>query len=184
MIAFLYKKKSKISWKVQERERSEYNKIPDLENLIGNYVYKQMVDLQREFKNIRIESLDYRVHQHLNSKINIFVKYLDLEGYSLTEYQIELLKEDCFKVSEPIRKELRLLIKDHMQREQIRREKESKEREIREKAKMTRELFGKEIIKKEDIKKIKKYKTIDEEIDGLIRGYENWEYSKEGKKEK
>ncbi len=166
----------------REKEKNNYNEIPNLKSLIKNYVYSQMVDLRNDFKNIQIENLDNKVKSHLNSKTNKFAKYLKTEGYPFTQYQIELLEDDCFKVSEPIRKELRILIQDYVEKERIRREREEAKKQIREQKEMTKELFGKEIIKKEDIEKLEKYKTIDEEIDDLLKSYEDWEYTEKGKK--
>lgn len=111
--------------------------------------------------------------------MDVFVDYLKLEVSSLTSYQKKLLKEDCFKVSEPIINELKPLIRSHVEKERIRKKREEQERKLKEKVKMTKELFGKEIIKKEDIEKFEKYKTIDEQIDELLIRYSDWE--KEGR---
>lgn len=165
----------KISKEEMEKEKEGYNKIPNLEDLIKSYVYHQLTVLQNDFKTILFEELDNRVRSQLNSKMGVFVNYLKLENFSLTSYQKELLKEDCFKVSEPIINELRQLIRSHVEKERIRKRREKQERKLKEKVKMTKELFGKEIIKKEDIEKIEKYKTINEQIDELLIRYSDWE---------
>ncbi len=73
--------------------------------------------------------------------MDIFIDYLKLEISSLTPYQKELLKEDCFKVSEPIINELKPLIRNHVEKERIRKKREEQERKLKEKIKMTKELF-------------------------------------------
>ena len=158
-----------------EKEKEDYNKIPNLEDLIKSYVYQQLKVLQKDLKTIQLEELDNEVKKQLNSKMDMFIDYLKLEISSLTPYQKELLKEDCFKVSEPIINELKPLIRNHVEKERIRKKREEQERKLKEKVKMTKELFGKEIIKKEDIEKVEKYKTIDEQIDELLIRYSDWE---------
>ena len=157
------------------KEKEDYNKIPNLKDLIKSYVYHQLKVLQKDLKTIQLEELDNKVRRQLNSKMDMFVDYLKLEVSSLTSYQKKLLKEDCFKVSEPIINELKPLIRNHVEKERMRKKREEQERKLKEKVKMTKELFGKEIIKKEDIEKFEKYKTIDEQIDELLIRYSDWE---------
>lgn len=169
----------------REREKHEmenYENILNLKSIIRNYVYHQLKAIQNDFKNVSLESLDKRIKNQLNSTIDILTNYLKLEGYPLTQYQLSLLKDDCFRESEPIRDELRKLIKDHLERERKRKEREEQERILREKKEITKKLFGKEIIKKEDIEKFERYKTIDEEIDDLMKEYSAWERKEDKKK--
>ena len=164
-----------IGLEEMEEEKKNYNKIPNLKDLIKSYVYHQLKVLQKDLKTIQLEELDNKVRGKLNSKMDMFVDYLKLEGSSITSYQKKLLKKDCFKVSEPIINELKQLIRNHVEKERIRKRREEQEKKLKEKLKMTKELFGKEMIKKKDIEKIEKYKTIDEQIDELLIRYSDWE---------
>jgi len=166
----------------EEREKINYENIQNLKDLIRNYVYHQLKAIQNDFKSINLEDLEQRIKNQLNSEIDTFVNYLKLEGYSLTQFQTELLKDDCFKESKPIRDELRILIKDYLETKQIRRAREEQERIMREKVEITKRLFGKEILKEEDIEKIEEYKTIDDKIDDLMKEYSAWERKEDKKK--
>ncbi len=125
---------------------------------------------------------NYLIFLFRNRIFNLFADYFKLEVTSLTLHQKELLKEDCFKVSEPIINELKPLIRNHVEKERIRKKREEQEKKLKEKINMTKELFGKEIIKKEDIEKVEKYKTIDEQIDELLIRYSDWEKNESFKK--
>jgi len=166
----------------ERREKEEYENIPNLKDLIRNYVYHQLKAIQNDFKSINLEELDKRIKNQLNSEIDTFVNYLKLEGYSLTQFQTELLKDDCFKESKPIRDELRILIKDYIEKERIRKAREEQERILREKVEITKRLFGKEILKEEDIEKIEEYKTIEDKINDLMKEYSAWERKEDKKK--
>lgn len=166
----------------EEIERISYENIPNLKDLIRNYVFYQLKAIQNDFKNIRLEDLDEKIKNQLNTKIDKFVNYLKLEGHLLTQFQIELLKDDCLKESKPIRDELRKLMEESLERDRMRKEREEQERILREKVEVTKELFGREIIKEEDIKRIEGYKTIDEEIDELLKQYSAWEKNEKFKK--
>ena len=45
------------------------------------------------------------------------------------------------------------------------------------------EAFGEEITSAKTVEKVEQLKPIDEEIDALLKGYENWEKAGKGKKE-
>ncbi|MFX1445190.1 MAG: hypothetical protein ACFFHV_17390 [Promethearchaeota archaeon] len=131
---------------------SNYQEIPNLTNLIRNYVYHQLRSLRNEFRDIKYDDVDNRVKSQINTRIGDFRNYLRMEGYDLSSYEMSLLENDCFEESTPIRNEIKELIKSYV----------------------SRELFGEEIGGE--------YKTIEESIDALLNEYKDWELSKEGKK--
>jgi hypothetical protein len=123
-----------------------YNEIPNLENLIKEFVSTQLRDLKRDIenKNVLIKSLSYLIKERLNSKLDIFVKYLAEEGFTFTPFQKKLLIKDCLKTSEPLKIELRQFFQDFYKKERIRKEKEAQERKLKEKINMEKQLFDME----------------------------------------
>lgn len=180
VMSHLFAQRSKES-----KEKKEYGKIPNLIGLIRSFLYYQLKRaVEKDFANIDLNDFDNAIEKRLSVKVDRFADYLKLDGYSLTPYQMTLLKEDCFKESEPFRGELRRIVTDFQERERIKREREEKMRVVQEKAELSKELFGAEKIDEDEIKDIKKYKTIDEQIDELMQQYSSWEDEGKFKKKK
>jgi len=154
IIELLIFRSAVLKEKITKKESlKDYKSIPNLTQLIRNYVYNQLKSLKQEFKTIQIENLDEIIKNQLNSKLAVFLNYLKLEGYELSKLEVKEFRDDCFKESEPIRNELKSLLKKEM----------------------SKELFGEEVVKEE-------IRSIDNRIDELLKGFQDWELSKEYKK--
>ncbi|MFX1399465.1 MAG: HNH endonuclease [Promethearchaeota archaeon] len=134
----------KLNNELEKKDQEKYKKIPQLSELINNYVNVQLKSIQKNIKKIPLEEIDSKVTKQLNLKINKFVEYLKSNNYLLTHRQIEFLKEDCYKASLPIRDELKTLKQAIIEEEQIHEEKEAHRKKIEQKVMLEKELFDAE----------------------------------------
>jgi uncharacterized delta-60 repeat protein len=166
-ISLIYVKRKSTKHK---REKLIYDEIPDLEILVKEYIFSEIEGIRNDFRNIHSKDIDGKIKNKLYSNINKLVEILKSKEYSFTQYQVELLKIDCYSQSKPLRDDLLVLIEDHLEKVKI----EKKEAIIQEKIKISKELFGSEIKDTKDIEELERYKSLDEKIDNLLEEFIIW----------
>jgi len=147
------------------------NNIPNLQNLIRKFIYTQFHDIKKTLSGISTNQVDLIIHDRLKENISLFYDAMKSLGYDFTPIKKEILFNMMFSESEAIRNDLyNLLIKEETLRK------------LEEQRRKTAVAFGEEITNIDLIEKADKLKSIDDEINELLKGYEDWEHSGEGKK--
>jgi len=164
------------------KEEAELNGIPNLQELIRKFVYNQFRGIEKSLSNITSTQVDSFVRKALKNKIPKFFDAMETFEYKFTQYQQDLLFKWIFSESEAIRRDLFNLLKGREEEERIKREREEAKRKLEEQRRATAEAFGEEITSIELVEKVEQLKTIDEDIDDLLKAYEAWEHN--GKKNK
>ncbi len=176
------KRKEREDKERKEKEAEELNSIPNLQNLVRKFIYTQFRDIEKSLSGIYSTQVDSFFHNTLKNKIPLFYKAMESLGHALTSYQESFIFDMIFSESEPIREDLFKLLKTGEEEDKIRKEREEARRQIEEQRQITVEAFGEEITDIKLVEKVEELKTTGEEIDDLLKVYEDWEYGGKWKK--
>ena len=162
--------------KREAEEKNQYDSIPNLQELIQNYVYHQLKLMLNDIdKIIQFSNYDDQIRYWLYSRIDSFVDYLRLESNELSPYQVDLLKKDCYLVSEPVRKVLIDVFKDYKKHSDDFTNEEQKRQYLEMKKEISEQVFGKlQLNEREKLGK-KDTQFITDQIEHLLQQYSIWE---------